>query len=144
MTAGQGPSGLIWRLQAAPRDLARGLDICGLSPNCLVVPDATWMDMVPDAAYVECPTYFLEDKAGFVAMLAFFVTNALRFRLYARAPSSEAEGLLMAYPRLDDATLDMLRQFDPRSASQIALLWERLETFLGRISRQLPWDEDWE
>lgn len=127
-------SGLVWRLQAAPRDLARGLVACGLSPNCLVVPESTWTGLVPDAAYVECPTFFLEERAGFVALLAFFVTNALKFRIYARAPVGEADGLLMAYPRLDDATLLMLRQFDRRSAEQMTLLWQRLEAFLGRIA----------
>ncbi len=125
---------MIWRLQAAPRDLARGLVACGLSPNCLIVPDATWTELVPDAAYVECPTFFLEDKGGFVALLSFFVTNALKFRIYARAGIGEAEGLLMAYPRLDDATLLMLRRFDRRSAEQMQLLWRRLEEFLGRIA----------
>lgn len=130
----QGGSGLIWRLQAAPRDLARGVADCQLPANCLVIPEAAWHGLVPDAAYVECPTYFLENKAGFVALLAFFVINSLRFRLYARAPSGEADGLLMAYPRLDDATLTMLRHFDPRSAAQINLLWQRLETFLGQIA----------
>ena len=130
----QGGSGLIWRIQAAPRDLSRGVAACELPANCLVVPDATWSGMVPDAAYVECPTFFLEDKAGFVALLAFFVINSLRFRLYARAPGGEADGLLMAYPRLDDATMQMLRHFDPRSAQQINLLWQRLEIFLGRIA----------
>ncbi|OYQ31771.1 hypothetical protein CHU95_21835 [Niveispirillum lacus] len=129
-----GGSGLIWRIQAAPRDLARGVSACELSANCLVVPDATWTGLVPDAAYVECPTFFLEDKAGFVALLAFFVINSLRFRLYARAPAGEADGLLMAYPRLDDATMQMLRHFDPRSAQQINQLWQRLEAFLGRIA----------
>lgn len=90
--------------------------------------------MVHDAAYVECPTFFLEERAGFVALLAFFVTNALKFRIYARAPVGEADGLLMAYPRLDDATLLMLRHFDRRSAEQMTVLWQRLETFLGRIA----------
>lgn len=125
---------MIWRLQAAPRDLARGLVACGLSPNCLIVPEATWTEIVPDAAYVECPTFFMEDKGGFVALLAFFVTNALKFRIYARAPVGEAEGLLMAYPRLDDATLTLLRHFDRRSAEQMTMLWQRLEAFLGRIA----------
>lgn len=134
----QGGSGLIWRIQAAPRDLSRGINECDLSANCLVIPDATWQGIVPDAAYVECPTYFLEDKAGFVALLAFFVVNSLRFRLYARAPQGEAEGLLMAYPRLDDATMNMLRHFDPRSAQQISQLWQRLEAFLGRIALPEP------
>lgn len=136
----QGGSGLIWRIQAAPRDLARGVNYCGLPANCLIIPDATWQGVVPDAAYIECPTYFLEDKAGFVALLAFFVVNALPFRLYARAPQGEAEGLLMAYPRLDDATMEMLRHFDPRSAQQIDVLWHRLEVFLGRIALPPPAD----
>lgn len=138
----QGGSGLIWRIQAAPRDLARGVAACQLPANCLVVPDATWSGMVPDAAYVECPTFFLEDKAGFVALLAFFVINSLRFRLYARAPAGEADGLLMAYPRLDDATMQMLRHFDPRSAQQINQLWHRLEAFLGRIALPGPEQQD--
>lgn len=138
MILAQGSSGLIWRIQAAPRDLSRGIAECELSANCLVIPDATWQGIVPDAAYVECPTYFLEDKAGFVALLAFFVVNSLRFRLYARAPEGEADGLLMAYPRLDDATMDMLRHFDPRSALQINMLWHRLEAFLGRIALPGP------
>lgn len=138
MTQLQGGSGLIWRIQAAPRDLSRGIAHCDLHDNCLVTPDAAWHGLVPDAAYVECPTYFLEDKAGFVALLAFFVVNSLRFRLYARAPQGEADGLLMAYPRLDDATIDMLRHFDPRSAQQISVLWQRLETFLGQIALPPP------
>lgn len=138
----QGGSGLIWRIQAAPRDLSRGVAACELPANCLVVPDATWSGMVPDAAYVECPTFFLEDKAGFVALLAFFVINSLRFRLYARAPGGEADGLLMAYPRLDDATMQMLRHFDPRSAQQINQLWQRLEAFLGRITLPGPEQRD--
>ncbi|MBP7334401.1 hypothetical protein [Niveispirillum sp.] len=138
MIPAQGGSGLIWRIQAAPRDLSRGLAACELPVNCLVVPEATWTGMVPDAAYVECPTFFLEDKAGFVALLAFFVINALQFRLYARAPAGEADGLLMAYPRLDDATMQMLRHFDARSAQQISVLWQRLEAFLGRIALPGP------
>ncbi|MBJ7414789.1 MAG: hypothetical protein JHC88_04875 [Niveispirillum sp.] len=142
MIPSQGSSGLIWRIQAAPRDLARGIGQCELPANCLVIPDATWQGMVPDAAYVECPTYFLEDKAGFVALLAFFVVNSLRFRLYARAPQGEADGLLMAYPRLDDATMNMLRHFDPRSAQQINQLWLRLEAFLGRIALPGPPEPD--
>lgn len=131
-------SKMTWRIQAAPRDLARGIAVCELPANCLIVPEATWSGMVPDAAYVECPTFFLEDKAGFVALLAFFVINALRFRLYARAAAGEADGLLMAYPRLDDATMEMLRHFDPRSAQQITMLWNRLETFLGQIALPGP------
>ncbi|MFV3130222.1 hypothetical protein [Niveispirillum sp. KHB5.9] len=138
MIPAQGGSGLIWRIQAAPRDLSRGIAACDLPANCLVVPDATWSGMVPDAAYVECPTFFLEDRAGFVALLAFFVVNSLRFRLYARAPAGEADGLLMAYPRLDDATMQMLRHFDPRSAQQISVLWQRLEAFLGQIALPKP------
>lgn len=140
MIPAQGGSGLVWRIQAAPRDLSRGIAECELPANCLVIPDATWQGMVPDAAYVECPTYFLEDKAGFVALLAFFVVNSLRFRLYARALQGEADGLLMAYPRLDDATMNMLRYFDPRSAQQINMLWQRLEAFLGRIALPGPPD----
>lgn len=131
-------SELVWRIQAAPRDLSRGLDACELPSNCLIIPDATWNGMVPDAAYVECPTFFLHDKAGFVALLAFFVVNSHRFKLFARSPSSEADGLLMAYPRLDDATLEMLRRFDPASATQISILWQRLEEFLGRIALPMP------
>ena len=142
MIPAKGGSGLIWRIQAAPRDLSRGIAACALPANCLVVPDATWSGLVPDAAYVECPTFFLEDRAGFVALLAFFVTSSLRFRLYARAPEGEADGLLMAYPRLDDATMEMLRHFDPRSAQQIGVLWQRLEAFLGRIALQGPPDQE--
>ena len=134
MSPSPGGPGFIWRIQASPRDLSRGLVQCDLPPNCLVIPDATWLGMVPDGAYVECPTFFLEDKVGFVALLAFLAVNSLRFRLYARAVQGEADGLLMAYPRLDEAMMDMLRHFDPRSAQQINLLWRRLEEFLGQIS----------
>lgn len=134
MEPAQAGPGLVWRIQAAPRDLARGIVHYGLPDNCLIVPDATWRGIVPDGAYVECPTFFLENKAGFVALISFFVANGLQFRLYARSPVGEAGGLLMAYPRLDDATIDMLRHFDLRSAEQINLLWRRLEAFLGRIA----------
>ena len=134
MEPAMGSPGLVWRIQAAPRDLARGIRQCDLPDNCLIVPDATWRGIVPDGAYVECPTFFLEDRTGFVALLSFFVANGLRFRLYARSPEGEEGGLLMAYPRLDDATIEMLRHFDPRSAEQINLLWRRLEAFLGRIA----------
>ena len=128
-------TGSIWRLQAAPRDLIRALDHCGLSANCLVVPEAVWSGFVSDTAYVECPTFFLEDKTGFVALLAYFVINTHPFRLFVRASEGEDTGLLLAYPRLDDVTMQMLRRFDSLVAAQVTLLCDRLDTLLGRIGQ---------
>lgn len=125
--------GPIWRLQAAPRELARGVAYCELSPNSLVVPDAVLTDLVPDSAYVECPTFFLQDKVGFVALLAYFVMNGHAFRLFVRSAAGESEGLLLAYPRLDDATMNLLRRFDRLAAEQVDDLCRRLEYFLGRL-----------
>lgn len=126
-------AGSVWRLQASPRELARGLEACALPANALVVTEATWMNMVPDGAYVECPTFFLEDKVGFVALLAYFAMNGHSFRLFVRSPAGEADGLLLAYPRLDEATLEMLRRFDRLAAEQIDHLCDRLEAMLGTI-----------
>jgi hypothetical protein len=133
-------AGPIWRLQAAPRDLARAVDYCQLPANSLVVPDAVWTGMVPENAYVECPTFFLQDKVGFVALLAYFVMNGHAFRLYVRSDGGEAEGLLLAYPRLDDATMNMLRRFDRLAAAQVADLCQRLEYFLGRLGNMAQLD----
>lgn len=128
-------AGPIWRLQAAPRDLARGVEYCELPSNCLVMPDSVWTGMVPDSAFVECPTFFLRDKVGFVALLAYFVMNGHAFRLFVRSPQGEANGLLLAYPRLDDATMAMLRRFDRLAADQVVDLCQRLEYFLGRLGQ---------
>lgn len=128
-------AGPIWRLQAAPRDLARGVSHCQLPSNCLVIPDSVWTGMVPDSAFVECPTFFLQDKVGFVALLAYFVMNGHAFRLFVRSAQGEADGLLLAYPRLDDATMAMLRRFDRLAADQVADLCQRLEFFLGRLGQ---------
>ncbi len=127
-------TGPIWRLQAAPRELARAVAYCDLPANSLVVPDAVWTNLVPDSAYVECPTFFLPDKVGFVALLAYFVMNGHTFRLFVRSAEGESEGLLLAYPRLDEATLNMLRRFDRLAAEQVDDLCRRLEYFLGQLA----------
>ncbi|MDG5496491.1 hypothetical protein [Niveispirillum sp. BGYR6] len=126
-------TGPVWRLQAAPRELALGVAHCELPANSLVVPDAVWTNLVPDNAYVECPTFFLQDKVGFVALLAYFVVHGHSFRLFVRSPAGESEGLLLAYPRLDEPTMNMLRRFDQLAADQIDDLCRRLEYFLGQL-----------
>ncbi|SNS69007.1 MULTISPECIES: hypothetical protein [unclassified Azospirillum] len=127
-------TGPVWRLQAAPRELARAVAYCELPANSLVLTEAAWTGLVPDSAYVECPTFFLQDKVGFVALLAYFVVNGHGFRLFVRSPEGESEGLLLAYPRLDETTISLLRRFDRLAADQIDDLCRRLELFLGQLA----------
>jgi hypothetical protein len=121
--------GSVWRLQAAAHDLARGLIACALPANALIVPEATLVQQL-DQGYVEAPSFFVPDRAGFVAVLAYMVGRGHSFRLMVRAASGEAEGLLLAYPRLDPGTLELLRRFDALGAQQINDLCRRLESFL--------------
>jgi hypothetical protein len=121
----------VWRIQGNPIDLSRALVDCGLPANALVLPAETWTGMVLDNAYVECPTYFMPDRSGFLALLAYLVTRSLRFRLLVRSGRGEEQGLLRAFPRLDPETIRVLSTFDPTAADEVDHLTAALEALFA-------------
>lgn len=123
----------VWRIQAAAMDLARALAAHNLAPQALVLPDAALTGLVPDSAYVERPSFFLPERASFVAVLAYFVSRSLPFRLLVRAADDQSI-IMQAYPRLDPLSLQLLAQFDSLAAEQIEDLCTRIEEGLASLT----------
>jgi len=123
----------VWRLEGDRIDLGMALTHLCLNPDLLLRDAGTLMPDGQEAAFLEFPTFFLEDSGTFLEVLQQCVTRGHEFRLLLRAAEGIGQGMVQAWPPLDPDSLDLLRGVNPGGAHELDRLTQRMEAMLATL-----------